>query len=131
MLSHLASWAGLCPGNNESAGKRKSGRTRKGSLRLRRALREAAGAAAHTKSTYVAARYRRLAARRGAKRAIIAMAHNLLLIAYYLLKTGHPYQDLGADYFDRINAEGLKRYLVRRLERMGNQVLLVPTSLTI
>jgi len=127
---HLASWAGLCPGNNESAGKRKSGKTRKGSLWLRRALSQAAWAAAHTKSTYLAARYRRLAARRGAKRAIIAMAHNILLIAYYLLRTDRPYQDLGADYFDRINAEGLKRYLVKRLERMGHQVVLMPTAAT-
>jgi transposase len=127
---HLASWAGLCPGNNESAGKRKSGRTRKGSLWLRRALSQAAWAASRTKATYLAARYRRLAARRGAKRAIIAIAHNILLIAYYLLKTDRPYEDLGADYFDRLNAEGLKRYLVKRLERMGNQVVLIPTPAT-
>ncbi|PYV09181.1 MAG: IS110 family transposase, partial [Acidobacteria bacterium] len=72
----------------------------------------------------------RLAARRGAKRAIIAIAHNILLIAYWLLQTGSPYQDLGADYFDRINAEGLKRYLVRRLERMGHQVVLTPAPAT-
>ncbi len=127
---HLASWAGLCPGNNESAGKRKSGKTRKGSLWLRRALSQAAWAASRTKATYLAARYRRLAARRGAKRAIIAIAHNILLIAYWLLQTGRPYQDLGADYFDRINAEGLKRYLVRRLERMGHQVVLTPAPAT-
>ena len=120
---HLASWAGLCPGNNESAGKRKSGKTRKGSLWLRRALSQAAWAASRTKATY-------LAARRGGKRAIIAIAHNILLIAYYLLKTDRPYQDLGADYFDRLNAEGLQRYLVRRLERMGNQVVLIPTPAT-
>ncbi len=125
---HLASWAGLCPGNNESAGKRKSGKTRKGSLWLRRALSQAAWAAAHTKATYLAARYRRLAARRGAKRAIIAIAHNILVIAYWLLHTDRPYQDLGADYFDRINAEGLKRYLVKRLERMGHQVVLMPAA---
>jgi transposase len=125
---HLASWAGLCPGNNESAGKRKSGNTRKGSLWLRRALGQAAWAAAHTKVTYLAARYRQLAARRVAKRAIIAMAHNILLIAYHLLKADRPYQDLGADYFDRINAEGLKRYLVKRLQRLGHQVLLTPAA---
>lgn len=126
---HLASWAGLCPGNNESAGKRKSGKTRKGSLWLRRTLSQAAWAASHTKATYFAARYRRLAARRGAKRAIIAIAHNILLIAYYLLKTDRLYEDHGADYFDRINAEGLKRYLVKRLEHMGHRVVLTPAAI--
>ena len=125
---HLASWAGVCPGNHESAGKRKSGRTRKGNLWLRRVLSQAAWAASHTKETYLAARYRRLAARRGAKRAIIAIAHNILLIAYYLLKSNRPYQDLGPDYFDRINAEGLKRYLVHRLERLGHRVVLTPAT---
>lgn len=110
--------------------KGKAGRLERASLWLRRALSQAAWAASRTKATYLAARYRRLAARRGAKRAIIAIAHNILLIAYYLLKTDRPYQDLGADYFDRLNAEGLQRYLVRRLERMGNQVVLIPTPAT-
>lgn len=94
------------------------------------AARSAAWAASRTKATYLAARYRRLAARRGAKRAIIAIAHNILLIAYYLLKTDRPYEDLGADYFDRLNAEGLKRYLVKRLEHMGHQVVLTPAAAT-
>jgi transposase len=126
---HWASWAGRCPGNNQSAGKRKSGQTRKGSLGLRRTLRQAAWAASPTKATYLAARYRRLAARRGAKGAIMAIAHNILIIAYYLLKTDRPDQDLGADYFHRIHAEGLKRYLVKRLEPMGHRGLLTPSAI--
>lgn len=125
---HLASWAGMCPGNQESAGKRKSGRTRKGNVWLRRALSQAAWAASHTKETYLAARYRRLAARRGAKRAIIAIGHNILLMAYYLLERNRAYKDLGSDYFDRINPEGLKRYLVNRLERLGHRVVLAPAT---
>ena len=127
---HLASGAGLCPGNNESAGKRKSGKTRKGSLGLRRALRQAAWAASHPSATYLAARYRRRAARRGAKRAIIAIAPNILLIVYYLLKTDRPYADLGADYFDRLNAQCLQRYFVKRLERLGHCVVLTPAATT-
>lgn len=88
----------------------------------------AAWAVSHTKAAYLTARYRRQAPRRGAKRAIIAIAHNILLIAYYPVKTDHPYQDLGAQYFDRLNAERLKRYLVKRLERIGNKVVFIPTA---
>ena len=118
----LASWAGVCPGNNESAGKRKSGKTRKGSPWLRRVLCQAAWAASRTKRTYLAAQFRRLAARRGRKRAIIGVAHSILVMAYYMLKHGCDYQELGEDYFERINAEGLKRYLVKRLQHLGYQV---------
>jgi transposase len=125
---HLASWAGLCPGNNESTGKRKSGKTREGSLWLRRTLSQTTWAASRTKATYLAARYRQLDTRRGAKRAIIAVANNILLIAYYLLKSDRPYEDLGADYSDRTNAEGLKRYVVKKLERMGHRVVLAPAA---
>lgn len=110
--------------------KKKSAKTRTGSLWLRRTLSQAAWAASRAKATYLAARYRRLAARRGAKRAIIAVAHNILLIAYHLLKTDRPCEDVGADYFDRLNAEGLKRCLIKRLERTGNQVVLIPTPAT-
>lgn len=124
--AHAASWAGFCPGNNESAGKRRSGKTRKGSPWLRRILCQTAWAASHTKNTYLAAQYHRLAARRGKKRAIVAVAHSILTIAYHLQQRGESYRDLGADYFERLNAEGLKRYLVRRLERLGHQVSLQP-----
>jgi transposase len=98
--SHLASWAGLCPGQNESAGKRRSGRTRKGSPALRDALTEAGRAAARTRNCYLAAQYRRIAARRGANRAAVAVAHTILIIAFHLMTKGGAYQDLGGNYFD-------------------------------
>ncbi len=122
----LASWSGLCPGNHESAGKRRSGKTRKGNVWLRRALTQAAWAAAHTKNTYLASRFRRIAARRGVKRAAIALAHKILVLAYYTLRQNCPYRDLGGNYFDRLNAEGLKRSLIHRLERLGHRVVLLP-----
>jgi transposase len=125
---HLASWAGVCPGNQESAGKRFSGHTRNGNPWLRRVLCQAAWASSHTKNTYLSAQFHRLAARRGKKRAIIAVAHSILVIAYYLLSRGEQYRDKGSDYFDRINAEGLKRHLVKRLENLGLRVKLEPTS---
>jgi len=125
---HLASWAGLCPGNHASAGKRKGGKTTKGNPWLRRALAEAAWAAARTKDTYLAAFYRRLAARRGAKRALVAVSHALLIVIYHMLKHGLPYQDLGPDYFDKLHSAGMERYLVRRLERLGYQVSLRPAA---
>ena len=121
---HLASWAGLCPGNHESAGKRLSGATRKGNPRVRRILCQAAWAASHTKNTYLAAQYHRLAARRGKKRAIIAVGHSILVIAYYLIARGERYREMGSDYFDRFNSEGLKRHLVKRLEGLGHKVRL-------
>lgn len=121
---HLASWAGLCPGNNESAGKRGSGKTRKGSVWLRRSLSQAAWAASHTKQTYLASRFKRLAAKRGGKRAIIALAHKLLLLGYYLIRRGLDYKDLGSNYFDSLQADRLRRYLVTRLEQLGHAVTL-------
>lgn len=119
---HLAAWAGLAPGNHESAGKRRSGRTRQGNHALRVGLVQAAHAAAHTKATYLSAQYRRLAARRGKKRAIVAVAHTILVIAYHLLVRGEPYRELGADYFDRRQPETTALRLVRRLEQLGYQV---------
>lgn len=123
---HLASWAGLCPGSHESAGKRKSGKIRKGSLWLRRCLCQGAWAVSTKKNNYLSALYRRLAARRGTKRATIAVAHNLLVIAYYILRDGTCYRDLGPDYFDRLNPEGLRRRLTKRLEGLGFKVTLQP-----
>jgi transposase len=125
---HLASWAGLCPGSHESAGKRKSGKIRKGSLWLRRCLCQAAWAVSTKKNNYLSALYRRLAARRGGKRAVIAVAHNLLVIAYYILRDGLCYRDLGPDYFDRLNPEGLRRRLTKRLEGLGFKVTLEPPA---
>jgi transposase len=126
--SHLASWAGVCPGNNESGGKRKSGKTRKGSVWLRRALCEAAWAASRTKNTYLSAQYRRIAAKRGQKRASLAVAHTILVIAYHLLKNKVQYYELGGDYFDRIRTAGLKRYYLKRLEQLGVSVTESPAS---
>jgi len=125
---HLASWAGMCPGNNKSAGKRFSGKTRKGSKWLRRALIEAAHGAAHTKEKYFQAQYRRLAARRGKQRAAVAVGHSLLVTGYYLITRQETYQDLGANYFDERDREAVKRRSVRRLEKLGFQVQLKPIA---
>ncbi len=120
----LASWAGLAPGNNESAGKRHSGKTRPGSPTLRRTLTLVAHAAARTKDTYLAAQYHRLAARRGAKRAIIAVAHSIVVIIYHLLTRQEPYRELGGNYFDERKRDSVTNRLVRRLEKLGYQVAL-------
>jgi transposase len=126
---HLASWAGLCPGNNESAGKHFSGKTRKGSRWLRTTLSQAANAAARSKGTYLAAHYARIKGRRGHKRAIVAVAHSILVIAWHLLTRNQPYTDLGADYFlERQHSEAYKNRLVRQLERMGHRVTLEPAE---
>jgi transposase len=123
---HLASWAAVCPGNDQSAGKRRSGRTARGSPWLKRALVQAAWAASRTKGTYLAALYRRLAARRGRKRALVAVGHTLLGIIYHLLRRGEDYTDLGGDYFERRDRDRLTRRLVRRLEGLGHKVSLEP-----
>jgi transposase len=124
---HLASWAGMCPGNNESAGKRKSGKTRKGSRWLRQALIEAAHGAARSKQTYFAAQFRRIAARRGKKRALVAVGHALLVAAYHMLKRKEPYRDLGANFFDERDRQAVEHRTIRRLERLGYRVELVPS----
>lgn len=121
---HLASWAGMCPGNNESGGKRRSGKTRRGSPWLRRALVEAAHGAARTKEKYFQALYRRLAARRGKQRALFAVGHSLLVTGYYLITEDRTYEDLGADYFDKRNREAIKHRAVRQLEKLGYDVKL-------
>ena len=125
---HLASWAGMCPGNRESAGKRRSGATRKGSPWLRGLLVQAAHAAARTKGTYLAAQYRRLAARRGTSRAAVAVGHTLLVIVYHLLRHGTEYHDLGPHYFDDRDRRAVERRLVRRLEGLGYRVALEPRA---
>lgn len=123
---HLASWGGMCPGNQESAGKRQSGKTRKGSKWLRRALVEAAHGAARTKNSYFATLYHRLAGRRGRKRALVAVGHSLLVTGYTLITRQVDYQDLGANYFDELNKDAVKRRTVKRLEQLGFQVELKP-----
>jgi len=121
---HLASWAGMSPGNHQSAGKRKKGKTAPGSRWLRQGLSQAAWAASHSKNSYLAAQFRRLAPRRGKKRAVIAVGHSILVIVYHLLQEGGSYRDLGPDYFDRLAPQRLTRYLVRRLEKLGHRVVL-------
>lgn len=122
--AHLASWVAICPGNHETGGKQQKGTTRHGNRWARRALTEAAWAAKQTRGTYAAAQFRRLVGRRGAKRAIIAVAHSLLVAAYYILRDEVLYRDLGPDYFDRLAPTQLTRYLVKRLERLGHKVTL-------
>ena len=124
--NHLASWVGLCPGNAESGGKRLSGKTRKGNRWLRQVLIEIAHVATKTRGTYLAAQYRRIAARRGKKRALVAVAHTVLVIIYHILTRREPYRDLGEAYFDHLERQHVERRLVRRLERLGYAVTLTP-----
>jgi len=122
--AHVASWAALCPGNNESAGKRLSGKTRKANVWLRRTMCEVAWAASHTKDTYFAAQFRRIASRRGNKRALMAVAHSILVTAYHMLKHKRHYTELGADFFDVINRDKVRDRLVQRLSKLGFDVTL-------
>lgn len=121
---HLAAWAGVAPGNRESGGKRYSGKTRQGNQSLRKGLVQAAHAAAHTRNTFLAAQYHRLAPRRGKKRAIMAVAHSMLVIVYHLLTKHEPYQELGAGYYDQRNVTAITQRLTKRLQKLGYQVTL-------
>jgi transposase len=123
---HAASWAGLCPGNHESGGKRLSNRTRKGNRWLRRALCQAAWAATRKKNCCLAAFFYRKAGKHGIRKAIVATAHHLLLIAFCILRDGTEYQEMGGDYFDRLHPERTRNRLVRRLQRLGLDVALQP-----
>jgi transposase len=125
---HFASWAALCPGNNETAGKRLSGTTRDGNRWLQRVMCQVAWAAAHTRTTYYASQFRRLAARRDAKRATIAVAHSILETMYHMLRRRAPYRDLGSDYFERLHGDNYQRYLIRKLEERGYKVTLEPAA---
>jgi transposase len=126
--AHLASWAGLCPGQNESAGKRHSGKTRKGNRWLRGMLIQAAHGAITVKGCALAARYRRIMRHRGHKKAIIAVAHAQLVIAYHVLARRVTYQEVGADYYDRRYAERARRRALQTLERLGYRVALEPAA---
>jgi transposase len=125
---HLASWAGMCPGHNESGGKRQSGKTRKGNRWLRQALIEAAHGASHTKDTYLSCQYRRLVGRRGKKRALVAVGHSLLVIAYHVLNRQATYVELGSNYFDQLHRCRLEQNLVQRLQKLGYTVTLEANS---
>lgn len=126
--AHLCSWAGVAPGNNESAGKRKSGRIRKGNEKLRSVLIEAARAAARTKDTYLSAQYHRIAARRGANRAAVAVAHSILTIVYYLLKRKETYKDLGVNYYEERKKEAIVKQSIKKLEALGLKVTVEITA---
>lgn len=117
-----ASWACICPGNNESAGKQYSGRTRKGNRWLRAALSEAAWGAARTKKSYFHAQYHRICHRRGEQRALLAVAHSMLVVGFYLIKFDLEFKDLGADFFDRRNRERVKQRAIKRLNSLGFNV---------
>ena len=126
--AHLASWAGVCPGNHESAGKRLSGKTRKGNPQLRCLLVQAAHSASHQKHCYLAEQYRRIAKRRGAKRAAIAVAHSILVIIYHLLSNQTTYLEKGETFFEERDRQGMEKRLVRQLSRLGYQVELQPIA---
>lgn len=123
---HLASWAGVCPGNKQSGGRRLSGQTTKGSPWLRAILAEVAQAIARSPGTYLHAQYHRIARRRGKQKAMIAVAHSVLVIAYHILKDQRPYTDLGATYFDTLDTARIQRHHVQRLEQLGFTVTLIP-----
>lgn len=123
---HLASWAGICPGNNQSGGKRRSSKTTKGNKYLKAALCEVAWAITHTKDNYLSAFYHRIARRRGKPKAITALSHKVLVIVYHILRTDKPYHDLGADYFDQKDKERIERHHTQCLERLGYVVTLAP-----
>jgi transposase len=125
---HLASWAGLCPGNKQSAGKRLGGRTTKGNVWLRAMLGEAAWSIAYARGSYLSAQYPRLARRRGKNKAAMAVAHSLLVIAYCVLRDQRPYAELGADYFDQRDAARIEHHHVKRLEQLGYTVTLTPLA---
>lgn len=121
---HLVSWAGMCPGNNQSGGKRRNGRTRKGNQALRAALVQSGQAAGRSKGTYLGALFRRLATRRGGKRAAMAVGRHILQAAYFILRDGVEYRELGANYYDERRKAAVTRSAVKRLERLGYKVTL-------
>jgi transposase len=125
---HLAAWAGVCPGNHESAGRRKSGRARKGNVHLRTMLVGAAISAGRCKGSYLRDKYHRLKARRGALRAALAIAHKILVAAYHMLAKGVPYRELGEAYLDQLSQARTVANLKRRLERLGYHVVLEPKA---
>jgi transposase len=125
---HLVSWAGLCPRNDESAGKRRSNRLRKGAPWLKTTLVQCAWAASRKKQSYLQAQFHRIRSRRGAKKALCAVAASILTAVYHMLRTGTLYEDLGPDHFERKSRETLARRLTRRLVELGYAVELKPIS---
>jgi transposase len=125
--AHLSSWSGLCPGNNESAGKRKSGITNKGNKHLKSILIQCAKAAQKDKESFFHAQYQRLVVRRGANRATVAVAHSMLIAIYHMLKDNVPFKDLSSDYYTKFNTESKAKYYMKKLQELG--VSSVPVSL--
>ena len=123
---HLASWAGVCPGNKQSGGKRLSGATTPGNPYVRAILGEIAWAVAHTKDNYLSAFYHRMVRQRGKHKAIMALCHKVLIVIYQVLHTNESYEDLGSDYFDQLDADRLQRHHTSRLEQLGYIVTLTP-----
>jgi transposase len=123
---HLASWAGVSPGNKQSGAKRLSGATTAGNPYLRGILAEVAWAIAHTKDNYLSAFYHRIARRRGKQKAIMALSHKVLIILYHVLRDKKPYTDLGSDYFDKLDSTRIQRHHIQRLEQLGYIVTLTP-----
>lgn len=128
--AHLASWAGMCPGNNESAGKRHTGKTRKGNALLRSTLVVCAHAAVRSKESYFAAQFQRISAHRGKKRAYVAVAHSMLITIYHILKDNVKYQDLGADYYNKFNKEKKINSYLKKLKNLGWEGPVAMTELT-
>lgn len=126
--AHISSWSGLCPGNNESAGKRKSGKTNKGNKHLKSILIQCAKAAQKDKESFFHAQYERLVVRRGANRATVAVAHSMLIAIYHMLKDNVPFKDLGSDYYTKFNTESKVKYYMKKLQELG---MPVPVSLAI
>jgi transposase len=126
--AHLASWSGLCPGNNESAGKRKSGKTNKGNKNLKSTLIQCAKAAKNNKNSYFYAQYQRLVVRRGANRATVAIAHSMLIAIYHMLKNGVPFHDLGSDYYTKYNTQAKMMYYTRKLKELGVPLSVLVTT---
>jgi len=125
---HLASWAGVCPGQNESAGKVKSSHTTHGNKYLKGALGIAAMSAARSKNTYLATRYRRLVTRRGPMRAIVAIQHSILTAVWHMLRNGEAYDDLGPDYYARRDPQRTRNRAIRDLESLGYEVVITPVA---
>jgi transposase len=126
---HLASWAGVCPGNRQSGGKRLSGATTPGNSYLRAMLAEVVWVISHTKDNYLSAQYHRLARRLGKKKAVVAVSHSLLVIIYHMLLTKEPYADLGADYLEKLDTARIQQHHIHRLEPLGYTVTLTPKKL--
>lgn len=122
---HICSWAGVCPGNNESAGKRRNGKTRKGNKILKSTLVECAQSAVRRKDTFFYAQYQRIAMRRGKKRAILAVAHSILISIYYIIKEDKEYKDLGADFYNKFNKEKKANAYIKKIKELGYNVQIV------